>query len=320
LAAKKLAFLCSQCGVSAEAPVGTERYEKLLCKDCYGKREDKRPRALNELSGSEWAKFSKSVEQYPDTRSKKQKLHGASFPMSLAKQQIEIYTKKGELVFDPFLGVGTTIDAALELGRKAIGIELNPKFAQLAQEDIDNSIFRDNASVIVDDTNNMLNYLSEESVDFILTSPPYADLLRNVKGAFAYKWREHSDVDPVENPQPYSDLPNDIGNMTYEESLSALQEVFRKCYIVQKNESYAVWVVKDFRNVKKNIPYINFHGDVIRLAEESGYFLWDIRIYDQTQFRPLVCLGYPSRNYYLNIGHSYILVFKKTTKAKRRRV
>ena len=99
--------------------------------------------------------------------------------------------------------------------------------------------------------------------------------------------------------------------MEYSEGIRAIAGIMEKCYAVQKPNTYAVWVVKDFRDLKRKIPYINFHGDVIRCAESAGYTLWDIRIYDQTNFRPLVCLGYPSRNYYLNIGHSYMLVFKK---------
>jgi hypothetical protein len=69
--------------------------------------------------------------------------------------------------------------------------------------------------------------------------------------------------------------------------------------------------VKDYRDLKSGVPYVNFHSDVIRAAETAGFTLWDIRIYDQTRYRPLVVLGYPSRNYYLNIGHSYVLIFKK---------
>ena len=99
--------------------------------------------------------------------------------------------------------------------------------------------------------------------------------------------------------------------MDYAQGIHAIASIMTKCFAVQKLNSYAVWVVKDFRDLKRKLPYINFHGDVIRCAEAAGYALWDIRIFDQTNFRPLVCLGYPSRNYYLNIGHSYILVFKK---------
>jgi len=92
--------------------------------------------SLNDFSGSEWAQSSKSVMEYPDTRSKKQKLHGASFPQSLAEHHIQMYTKCGETVLDPFVGVGTTLDACNATGRNGIGIELNPEFVELVKEDL----------------------------------------------------------------------------------------------------------------------------------------------------------------------------------------
>lgn len=314
---KRKGFVCNSCNKNTNAPIGTEREKKQLCKECFGKRKDRRINQLNELTGSEWAKKSISVKAYPDTRSEKQRIHGASFPKSLAKEHIEIYTKKGEVVLDPFLGVGTTLDAALEAGRRGVGIELNEKFIKLAMDDISTEN-KDYVDIIQGDSRYLTDYVKENSIDFVLTSPPYANLLKNINGAFGHKWREHSDIDPIQNARPYSDKDSDIGNMSYDESLLSIRKVMQECYKVQKNETYAVWVVKDFRSLKESVPYVNFHGDVIQAAQDVGYYLWDIRIYDQTKFRPLVVLGYPSRNYYMNIGHSYILVFKKTSKLPKR--
>lgn len=306
---QKIKYVCSRCGDETDAETTTERYKNRLCRNCFGKRKDNRVNQLNELSGVEWAKHSKSIETYPDTRTQNQKEHGACFPKSLARHQIEIYTKAGDVVLDPFMGVGTTMLAAHELSRRSLGIELNPRFAQMCRDEIADKGIQ--ATIFEDDANNMCMHIPDNSVDFILTSPPYANLLKTIKGDFAYKWREHSEIDPIKNPAPYSSNERDIGNMEYNDGILALASIMEKCFAVQKENSYAVWVVKDFRDLKRKIPYINFHGDVIRCAENAGYTLWDVRIYDQTNFRPLVCLGYPSRNYYLNIGHSYMLVFKK---------
>lgn len=309
MAQQKMKFICSKCGKETDASITTERYKKLLCRSCFGKRKDNRTNQLNDLTGTEWAKHSKSIETYPDTRTPNQKEHGACFPKSLARHQIEIYTKAGDVVLDPFMGVGTTMLAAHELGRRSLGVELNHRFAQMCRDEITSKGIH--ATIFEDDADNMRAHIADNSVDFILTSPPYANLLKTIKGDFAYKWREHSVIDPIKNPAPYSSDEHDIGNMEYNEGIHALASIMEKCYAVQKANTYAVWIVKDFRDLKRKVPYINFHGDIIRCAESAGYKLWDIRIYDQTNFRPLVCLGYPSRNYYLNIGHSYMLVFKK---------
>jgi DNA modification methylase len=301
-------YACGRCGEPTDAFIGTDRRVTGVCRKCYGKRVDTRPRELNDLSGKEWAQFSKSVQEYPDTRTKKQRLHGAAFPMSLAKQQISIYTSKGQIVLDPFVGVGTTLDACAALGRRGIGVELNEAYVSLAAADLEDF---PEQTLISGDSLHLDRYLEPESVDMVITSPPYGNLLKQVKGAFAYKWQEHSRITPITNPLPYSDDPRDLGNMPYPEYLSAITTAMMHTFNAMKPGAYAVWVVKDFRAVKEKIPFVPFHMHISDCAVQVGFKLWDIQIYDQTRFRPLVCLGYPSKNYYLNIGHSYILVFRK---------
>ena len=304
---ERINFECLKCSSETDAFKGTKRHTKKMCRECFGKGRDKRPRELNELDGKQWAAYSKSVEKFPDTRSDKQRFHGAAFPLSLAKQHIEMYSKAGELVVDPFVGVGTTADAAQELGRRCVGFDINAEFIKLARRDSRPSR---GVKLICDDALNMRKHIDEKSADMLLTSPPYSNLLKTVKGSFAYKWKDHSKLSSIRNPPRYSNLPKDFGNLDYDVYIERITDLMRSSALILKPRAYSVWVVKDFRNVKQNIPYVNFHGDIIRCAEAGGFQLWDIRIYDQTQFRPLVCLGFPSRNFYLNIGHSYILVFR----------
>jgi DNA modification methylase len=309
---RRVRFACVRCECETDAVPNTKRAKEQLCRPCFGKGEDRRPRELNGLSGREWAQASRSVEQYPDTRSEKQRQHGASFPQSLAHQQIEIYTAKGQRVLDPFVGVGTTLDACAELRRHGIGIDLNEEFVRTARADLEGRPGGELQKVIQGDAIRLTQYVKPNTIDFVLTSPPYGSLLKNVKGAFAYKWQEHSMIDSIPNPTPYSDHPSDLGNMDYGAFLDALTHCLAETWKVQRTGSYAVWVVKDFRALKERIPYVNFHGHFIERAESQRFSLWDVRIYDQTRYRPLVCLGYPSRNFYLNIGHSYLVVLRKT--------
>ncbi len=307
-ARQRLKYVCVSCEEPTDAFAGTARAGAGTCRACYGKGIDRRPRELNELTGKEWAQSSRSVQDYPDTRSEKQRVHGAAFPMSLAKQQISVYTREGQVVLDPFVGVGTTLDACSELGRHGLGVELNPEYAELARADV---AADPHQRVIVGDSLHLTDYVKPESVDFLLTSPPYGSLLKNVKGAFAYKWQEHSTIAPIQNAPVYSDDPQDFGNMEYPAFLDAIERVMESTFVALKDEAYAAWVVKDFRALKEKIPYVAFHMHLIQRAEAAGFTLWDLQIYDQTKFRPLVCLGYPSRNFYLNIGHSYIVILRK---------
>jgi adenine-specific DNA-methyltransferase len=66
-------------------------------------------------------------------------LHPTQKPLSVLTPLIESFSKPGQIVLDPFAGSGSTCAAALQLGRRYFGIELDPKYhgaavARLAQE------------------------------------------------------------------------------------------------------------------------------------------------------------------------------------------
>ncbi len=58
--------------------------------------------------------------------------HPAPFPEELPRRLIKLYSYPEDLVLDPFLGSGTTLTAATKLGRRAVGVEINPEFCDLA--------------------------------------------------------------------------------------------------------------------------------------------------------------------------------------------
>ena len=62
--------------------------------------------------------------------------HPAPFPVELPRRLIELYTFEGDLVLDPFIGVGTTAVAAVETGRHYVGYEINAEYLDLAERRI----------------------------------------------------------------------------------------------------------------------------------------------------------------------------------------
>ena len=66
----------------------------------------------------------------------KRRYHPTQKPVGLIKKLLEIYSKEGDLIFDPFLGSGTTAVACLELNRHFIGIELSPEYCEIAKKRI----------------------------------------------------------------------------------------------------------------------------------------------------------------------------------------
>jgi DNA modification methylase len=279
---------------------------------------------LNNLNGSEWTIHGKSVQTFNSPITEKRRKHGAAFPISLAKHFIKIYSKPGDTIFDPFSGVGTTLDAANILRRHSIGIELNDDFIKLFNQGIDPKDGKPNHDyrriVIQDSALNVYKHLPVESVDFILTSPPYANLLNKIRKNFADKDYNGNTYKNQSRKlaKPYSTHSEDLGNLTYEEYLIKMKELFLSLHQVAKQGAYNAWVVRDYRDTKNNIPYINLHSDLIRIAQQAGWIMWDMVIWDQSNQRKLVRLGgNKSRRYYFNIGHSFILVFRKNLKGEK---
>jgi site-specific DNA-methyltransferase (adenine-specific) len=84
------------------------------------------------LSAKEWAEWgSRGAWFIPSVRANDD--HEAKFPLELPRRVIKLLTSPGELVLDCFMGSGTTAIAAIQEGRKYIGIELDPRYAELAR-------------------------------------------------------------------------------------------------------------------------------------------------------------------------------------------
>ncbi len=60
--------------------------------------------------------------------------HSAVFPKALPEWFIKLFTTEGDAVLDPFMGSGTTLMVAYEMGRKAVGIEIVPEYVRLVEE------------------------------------------------------------------------------------------------------------------------------------------------------------------------------------------
>jgi DNA modification methylase len=97
----------------------------------------KRPKVAQEikdkskLTTQEWQDWAiNSIWEMQPAKAKSEE-HPAPFPEEMPKRLIKLYSFHGDTVLDPFLGTGTTAKVALELGRKAIGYELNTDYKRL---------------------------------------------------------------------------------------------------------------------------------------------------------------------------------------------
>jgi DNA modification methylase len=282
--------------------------------DIAEKEMKQREASFNGMTAKEWAAASKNVwNDVSSPRSDKQLAHGATFPEKLINRIISIYSRKGDLVLDPFLGTGTTLEACRNTGRDGIGIELNEEFYTYAQEITKQKTLLStvNLKAIKGDCRNILNYLKPDQVQLMVTSPPYANFIQKAEED-RQKTHKNSIITKENNSRVkrYSDMPEDFGNLHYNEFLMNIKELMKNLLIVTKKGGYNVWIVKDARDTKRGIPYIPFHSDFARIGEESGFKYQDLIVWDQNEQRRLVLLGYPSI-FYTNQNCSFIVVLRK---------
>ena len=87
---------------------------------------------LERITKEQFMEWTRSV-WLMDTESARKVGHPAPFPVELPYRLIQLYTFTGDIILDPFIGSGTTAVAALMSGRKYIGYEINPQYAELAE-------------------------------------------------------------------------------------------------------------------------------------------------------------------------------------------
>ena len=268
---------------------------------------------LNELSAQEWLKFTKTwFVHNPPPRKKEEILHPAKYPEDMIEQFVKFFTKTGGNVLDPFLGTGSTLVACYNSKRNGIGIELQERYAKIAQERIkklDAQLQLNSAGsrkeckqVVIKGNSSQIDKLWKDyslpKIDAVITSPPYGMML-NKKGLVT-KEREEEGLD-----LKYSEDVNDLGNAkSYDEFLSRLVDIFVKIKPLLKEDGYIIVILQNYME-KGN--YVTLAWDFAK--EMSKYYqLRGERIWCQDN-KTLYPYGY-RYSFVPNVHHHYCLVFK----------
>jgi DNA modification methylase len=265
---------------------------------------------LNDLASREWIPETVSVwtqrglgANHPDARI--EKLHPAPFSFTDVSRLIRFFTKKGQKVLDPFCGVGSTLKACAIEGRYGIGFELNGKYTQLTKERLESEvsdIFTNSTKQIIltGDARILSKKLNENEIDFIVTSPPYWNILKK-QDHKAKQERIAKDLDTK-----YSDSHLDLGNISdYDVFLDELTQILGSCVKALKPKKYMALIVSDFRDKSR---YVMFHADLAYSLEKYRLELRGITILYQRHKR-IFPYGYPFA-YVPNIHHQYILILQ----------
>ncbi len=287
---------------------------------------------LNELSGDEWLYFTKSLltTAYPsELGHAARKTHGANKPPRLMARLIEFFTKGGELVLDPFAGVGGTLlgAAICRVPRRAVGFEIEPRWAGIYHSVVASAAAENEGAgpVLMDlgdndpggprrfdpagcrlkvgDAMSLVRELDDASIDLVATDPPYNPQLKaTMSGGPLAKTFANRRTDYAMVTDDPADIANSASYGEYLERMAALLGELRR---VLRPRRYAVVIVRDAYQQGR---YRFVASDLAARADAHGFSTKGDLIWYQagTRLRPY---GYPHA-FVPNIVHQHVLVLR----------
>ena len=268
-----------------------------------------KPTNINCMTAKEWMKSQIGVWQFyyegRDIRDKT--IHPATFPISLAKKVISLFTHQGELVLDPFVGSGTTLIAANDLNRNSVGFDLQASYVELCSRRLSENanIFNETKQIAVqDDARNIPKYFAKDFVSLIWTSPPYANLLNRKRKNKSRRNRDNGQLGKIEQ---YSQDPKDLGTLALEEYSQVMGDIYEGLLPMLRPKGHCVINVPDmwWENSR-----ITIHVSLIEELRRRGYELRNIIIWDRTNIvNGIGIFGWPSNYITMGVTFEYLLDF-----------
>lgn len=197
------------------------------------------------------------------------------------------YSQEGDTVLDQFAGGGTTLVEAKLLNRNIIGVDVNDEALERCREKVKFDYEKAQGKVHVRKGDaRHLTFIKNESIDFICTHPPYANII-----------------------QYSEDIPEDLSHCKIPEFLEEMKKVASESYRVLKKGKFCAILIGDTRQKGCMLP-LGF--SVMQVFQESGFTLKEIIIKEQHNCRATGYwkTGSLKYNFFL-IAHEYLLVFRK---------
>jgi len=196
------------------------------------------------------------------------------------------YSNEGDLLLDQFAGGGTTLIEAKLLKRNIIGVDVNPEALERCKEKI-NFEWENGGEVFLrqGDARN-LDFIEDESIDFICTHPPYANIIEYSK-----------------------DIKEDLSRLQVPQFLEEMKSVAAECYRVLKKNKFCAILMGDTRK-KGHVMPMSF--EVMKIFETQGFKLKEIIIKEQHNCKATSYWKTNSVKYnFLLLAHEYLFVFRK---------
>ncbi len=257
---------------------------------------------FNDIKLSQWKQLdiwtdSLWIISERDNSGKHSGFYHGNFVPQIPRQLISRYTKKGDIVFDPFLGSGTTAYEAENLQRHCIGVDIQKKLVDFVRKRVDQKDYF--SELITGDSTNsktfegvkeILRIHKKKNIQLAILHPPYADIIK------------------------FSNLRNDLSNTrSLKDFLGKFSLVLKNTKEILEDDRYMVIVIGDKYAAGKWIP-LGFY--CMYEAQKLGLTLKSVIIKNMAgnrakqnkeaiwRYRAL------SSDYYI-FKHEYIFLFKK---------
>jgi DNA modification methylase len=250
---------------------------------------------LSRLSKEEWREYTKTVWHIANVSDRE---HPAVFPPEIPHRLIKLFSLYGEIVLDPFAGVGTTAQVALELGRRAIAVEQNPTYAERIIRACAETADPDACEVVCGDARDLAE-VEDESVGLVVTSPPY--------------W----------NKADYGDGECNVGNIpNYTAFIESLRGAWAECFrVLSPGRKVCIVTANVNQHTDHGLLTFPIAADLINLVRDLGFVLVNEIIWSKDgtggkwgswgEQRPIFgSYPYPPNFLFKNV-HEYIIIAAK---------
>ena len=253
---------------------------------------------LNDLTGAEWKFSTKSVINKPYPVNMQHKLrsqHGGQKPPQLCADLIQTFTKKGQRVLDPFGGVGGTLLGASLIGRRATGVELDPRWIEIYKEVTTLENLQEQ-EFLQGDSREVLLKIEPKSYDFILTDVPYWNIDKLAK--------TRSKTAKASKLATF----NDNDDQTKDQWLDEMEQVLTASHTCLKDGKYAAVFIGDMYRESR---YHMLSASLAERLEATGNWTLKANLIWYDVSKMLHVYGYPAA-FVPSMIHQNILILKKS--------
>jgi DNA modification methylase len=211
-----------------------------------------------------------------------------NFAPQIPRNAILRYTKEGDTVLDPMMGSGTTLIETKLLNRKGIGFDINPEAIKITKNNLKiDGNFKYEPEIKKGDVRK-ISSIDDESIDLIVTHPPYLNIIKYSDNKIA------EDLSCISGVKKFC---------------TEFEKGIKEFYRVLKENTYCAILIGDTRKSRHYVPLANY---TMQLFLKNGFALKEdiIKAQHNCQTTPYWKSQVLKYNFYL-IMHEHFFVFRK---------